>query len=552
MDKKTLIAILLVAVAWMAYFIYTKPEIPEKKPDEVQKEEISKKEDGDKINKGRQLKIETLHAGGRENQITVKTKKFEFTLSNRGAVISGARYLDRNIDLIVKKNPYNSKGLLNFPIHFDDDEFLRGNQLDETLWMYREEGRNRITFYTDARINESPVRIEKTYTFPDDGYSFKIEFRFKNYGGRSVTLKNDGLIISPGDMLGPALDYNNTYNKLASIYSINGDFKQSSKGGGGFFLGCGSTSNGGPLKKETGTVNWMGIMSRYFLLIMIPVDFTGSAVIEDNRSNSGYRTGINIAIKGLEPGKEVKRIFKVYLGEKDKKYLAAVDKSIIDAADVNKIIEPIRNFVIWCLLSINKYIGNLGWALVLFSLLSKIVFMPLTIKSNESMKKMQQLTPKLNELKIKFKDKPDLLQKEMMKLYRENKVNPMGGCFPLLLQMPFFFALYSALINSIDLWNAPFIFWMKDLSMPDTVMSYSGYDLNILPIIMTATTFLQQKLSTVETAGQQKVLMMMMPLMFIFIFWSMPSGLVLYWALQNIFQILHQLILNYRTKTKKS
>ena len=143
----------------------------------------------------------------------------------------------------------------------------------------------------------------------------------------------------------------------------------------------------------------------------------------------------------------------MYLGEKDKKKLAAMDKSLIDAADVNSLIEPIRNFVIWCLMWINKLIGNLGWALVIFSLLTKVVFMPLTIKSTESMKKMQQLTPKLNELKAKYKDKPDQMQKEMMKLYKDNKVNPMGGCFPLLLQMPFFFALYSALIDSIDLWQ---------------------------------------------------------------------------------------------------
>lgn len=352
-------------------------------------------------------------------------------------------------------------------------------------------------------------------------------------------------------MLGPALDFQNTYNRLAGIYSLNGDFKQSAKGDGGFLPGCGSSSNGRPLKKETGTINWIGIMSRYFLIIMIPEEFTGIAAIEDNRKDSGFRTGIAVPIKRLEPGKDITKSFTVYLGEKDKQHLASVNKSIIDAADVSKIIEPIRNFVIWCLLAINKYIGNLGWSLVLFSLLSKIVFMPLTIKSNESMKKMQQLTPKLNEIKAKYKDKPDLMQKEMMKLYRENKVNPMGGCFPLLLQMPFFFALYSALINSIDLWNAPFIFWMKDLSMPDTVATVAGFSLNILPIIMTGTTFLQQKLSTVEAAGQQKALMMIMPLMFIFIFWNMPSGLVLYWALQNVFQIMHQLFINYRAKAKK-
>jgi len=285
---------------------------------------------------------------------------------------------------------------------------------------------------------------------------------------------------------------------------------------------------------------------------MMPGEGAGKGVMYDNKKQSGFRTGMLVSLNNLDAGKEVKRTFKVYLGEKDKKKLAAMDKSLIDAADVNSLIEPIRNFVIWCLMWINKLMGNLGLSLVIFSILTKVVFMPLTIKSTESMKKMQQLAPRLNELKVKFKDKPEQMQKEMMKMYKENKVNPMGGCFPLLLQMPFFFALYSALIDSIDLWGAPFILWMKDLSMPDTVLTISGFDLNILPIVMTATTFVQQKLSTVDTGGQQKMLMMMMPLMFIFIFWSMPSGLVLYWALQNIFQIAHQLIINYRTKGEKA
>ena len=110
--------------------------------------------------------------------------------------------------------------------------------------------------------------------------------------------------------------------------------------------------------------------------------------------------------------------------------------------------------------------------------------------------------------------------------------------------MPFFFALYSALINSIDLWHAPFIFWINDLSAPDTIMTIQGFDLNVLPLIMTATTFVQQKMSTVETASQQQKFMLIMPLVLLYIFWSMPSGLVLYWTLQNILQILHQVFIS--------
>jgi YidC/Oxa1 family membrane protein insertase len=551
MDKKSIIAILLIAVLWGAYFILFKPEKPVKKAEEIKTETVVKQEADAPKKTEAPVKIQTVTAGGAAKQIAVKTKKFEVVLSTRGASITSCRYLERNIDLIVNKNPFGVKGDLDFTINFDDEEFLSGSTLNQALWMNNQNG-NRVSFYTDIQMNGSPVRIEKTYDFKDDGYGFTIEYRLKNNGGNTIAFKNGAVIFSPGDILGPELDYNNTYNRLMSIYSINGSFKKADKGGGGFLLGCGSSSNGEPLKKESGAINWAGIMSRYILLIMIPEQNAAKGVIYDHRKQGGFRTGMYIAMDAMAPGNEIKKSFKVYLGEKDKKKLAAVDKSIVDAADINMIIEPIRDFVMWCLISINKLFGNLGWSLVIFSLLTKIVFMPLTIKSTESMKKMQQLTPKLNELKAKFKDKPELMQKEMMKLYRENKVNPMGGCFPLLLQMPFFFALYSALIDSIDLWHAPFILWMKDLSMPDTVFSYSGFDLNILPILMTASTFLQQKLSTVDTGGQQKMMMMMMPVVFIFIFWSMPSGLVLYWALQNIFQIAHQLFINTRAKKEKT
>jgi YidC/Oxa1 family membrane protein insertase len=542
---------MLIAVLWGAYFIFFKPEKPAKKPEEIKTEAVKTQEEGATKKTQAPVNIQTFATGGAAKQIAVKTKKFEITLSTRGAAITACKYLERNIDLIVKQNPFGAKGDLDFSINFDDEEFAAGSALDQALWMYNENG-NRVSFYTDIQLNGSPVRIEKTYDFKDEGYGFTIEYRLKNNGGKSIAFKNGTVIFSPGDIIGPALDYKNTYNRLMSIYSINGSFKKADKGGGGFFLGCGSSSNGEPIKKESGTINWAGIMSRYLLLVMIPEQNASKGVIYDNRKQGGFRTGMYVAMNTMAPGNEIKKTFKVYLGEKDKKKLAAVDKSIIDAADISTIIEPIRDFVIWCLLNINKLFGNLGWSLVIFSLLTKIVFMPLTIKSTESMKKMQQLTPKLNELKVKYKDKPELMQKEMMKLYRENKVNPMGGCFPLLLQMPFFFALYSALIDSIDLWRAPFVFWMKDLSMPDTVLSISGFDLNILPIIMTASTFLQQKLSTVDTGGQQKMMMLMMPFIFIFIFWSMPSGLVLYWALQNIFQIAHQLFINFRAKGEKA
>lgn len=549
MDKKSLLAIVLIALLWGVYFIITKPEHPKTRHEGKGTVTEQRTEKAEKAAESA-LRLEVPVSGGTEQTIPIETKKYSILLSNRGASIVGCTYRERNIDLIVKRNPYGERGFLDFAIHFGDDEFLGGGPLEEALWTVRREGDRRVVFSTDARIDANPVKIEKAYDFSDETYGFVVEYRILNRGGAPLSFKNKMAFFSPAALVGPALDYTNTYNRLMAVYDVDGKFKKAEKGNGSLFS-CWGASNDVPLKKEAGSVRWAGVMSRYFLVLMVPEKFSGTYVIRDNRKNRGFRTGMSVDLGECGPGKEIRKTFRVYLGEKDKTKLALVDKSIIDAADVSSITEPIRNFVIWCLMGINRFIGNLGWSIVIFSILTKIAFIPLTIKSTESMKKMQKLNPKLNELKVKYKDKPELLQQETWKLFRENKVNPMGGCFPLLLQFPFFIALYSALIDSIDLWRAPFILWMKDMSMPDTVATISGFHLNILPVVMTATTFLAQKLSTVDAGGQQRVMMMIMPLMFIFIFWSMPSGLVLYWSLQNIFQIAHQLVINYRTKEEK-
>jgi len=325
MDKKSLIAIALIAALWVGYFIVFKPASPVKKPAET-KVETAQKEDGE-IKKGgpAPVRIEQVAGDATEKQVIVKTKKFSVTLSNRGAAITGCTYLERNIDLIVKDNPYNAKGRLDFSISFDDDEFVNGSALNSALWMLRQNG-NQVTFVTDIQMNGNPVRIEKTYLFKDDGYGFTVEYRLKNNGGKVIAFKNGSAIFSPGEILGPNLNYTNSYNRLMSIYSKEGSFKKADKGGSGFLLGCGSSSSDEPLKKEAGTINWAGIMSRYFLLIMMPSEGAGKGVMYDNKKQSGFRTGMLVSLNNLDAGKEVKRTFKVYLGEKDKKKLAAMDK----------------------------------------------------------------------------------------------------------------------------------------------------------------------------------------------------------------------------------
>ncbi len=556
-NRRMILAIVLSLLVWYLWlYFFKKPIEPERRMPDVTREEPAttpqkRLVDEPKSSAVRPERISEIKISPskikKETSIGFVTDRYTVNLSNRGGIINSFKYNGRNIELVVNRNnKFNARGFFDFAIYLSEDEFLRGSNLNEVLWNYRKESENVISFYTNMYINRRPFKIEKVYTFNKEDYYFKIDYRLTNTGSRDAQLPNDYIIVSPSDFLGPDMDFENQYNQLNYIYNLDGDYETTMKGGG--FLG-----GSGSLKRENGNISWAGLMSRYFLLIMINENFSGSGVIFDTRENMPYRNGIYIPVGRIEPGGKILKSFKVYVGEKNKDKLASVDQNIIEASDVNTLIEPIRDFLMWCLIKINLLFGNMGWSLVIFSLLSKIVLLPLTQKSTESMKKMQELAPKINELKEKYKDKPDQMNKEVMKMYKTNKVNPLGGCLPLLLQMPFFFALWSALINSIDLWNSPFILWITDLSMPDTVMQIQGFNLNILPILMTGTSFIQQKLTTPAGGGtgQQQKMMMFMPLIFIFIFWNMPSGLVLYWTLQNVLQILHQVYVNKKSEEDK-
>jgi YidC/Oxa1 family membrane protein insertase len=484
-----------------------------------------------------------------ELEIPVTTDRYQVKLSNRGATISALKYLynGREIDLVASKKNLDKYGFaatsgIDFSVYQTENEFQNGAGLDRVLWSHEKTSGNSVKFSAKVRTFQgSPIVFERVYTFHKDKLYFELQQTMKNAGRAPVQLPNNYLIATTGDFLGPDMDFANSYNRVESAYYLDDDFERGSQGGGLF-------SSEQDNVRVNGQVKWVGMMSRYFLMLMVPQGFTGTGVIHEGRAKHGNRTGMYITTETLQPGKVVEKAFKVYVGEKNKEKLVAVDPVLRDAADVNAFIEPIRDFLVWCLMKINLLFGNLGWSLIIFSIITKIILMPLTLKSTESMKRMQELSPKIKEIQTKYKEKPEVMNKKVMELYKKEKVNPLSGCLPLLLQMPFFFALYSALINSIDLWQAPFIFWITDLSMPDTVATISGFNINILPVLMTATTYFQQKMTPGSDSSQQQMMMKIMPFLFLFIFWNMPSGLVLYWIMQNVLQILHQLYINSRPK----
>jgi YidC/Oxa1 family membrane protein insertase len=192
----------------------------------------------------------------------------------------------------------------------------------------------------------------------------------------------------------------------------------------------------------------------------------------------------------------------------------------------------------------HQFIPNYGVIIIIFSVLTKLLFYPLTQKQTESMKKMQEIQPKMKALQEKYKNDKEKLNKATMEMYQKEGVNPLAGCLPLLVQMPVFFALYQGLSHTISLRMQPFFGWINDLSQPDALfqmpfeLPFLGADFNVLPILMALAMYIQGKVApTTAGGGQMAAMTTMMPLIMVFIFYNMPSGLVLYWLVNTILQV---------------
>ncbi len=270
-------------------------------------------------------------------------------------------------------------------------------------------------------------------------------------------------------------------------------------------------------------IDWIALESKYFCFAFIP--------LKSNRITAGYTNldDNHYIYANLTSPSEI----EIYGGPKSKQAIAVVDHNL------DKIIRfGMFGFIGKPLLKVINifydYVGNYGVAIIILTFLIRLLFYPLSFKSYKSMKAMSKLQPKLKELQVKYKGKPELLNKATMELYKKHKVNPFGGCLPVVIQIPVFFALYNVLLNAIELRGAPFAFWITDLSVKDPYY--------ILPIIMGLTMFLQQKLTPSTMDPKQQKIMMFMPLIFTVMFLSFPAGLVIYWTTNNILTILQQFI----------
>jgi len=282
---------------------------------------------------------------------------------------------------------------------------------------------------------------------------------------------------------------------------------------------------------------YLGLNLRYSLIFVYLPENSTVSITPENGYISANLVYENFVFKS---GEEKEFNFKFYAGPSD--YFVAREKIKEDIFGKG-FFTVIGRFLFSVLNGIHKVIPNWGWAIIILTFIIKILFFPLTRKSLKSMNQLQKLRPYLQDIQKKYKDNPHQLQKELMNIYKEYNINPFAGCLPTIIQIPIFIGFFLALRNSVFLRGAPFILWIKDLSMPDTVFKINGFPLNILPVLMTITSYFQQKL-TPTTDPSQKSLTVIMPLMFLFILYNFPSGLLLYWVTMNIASLIEQLFIS--------
>ncbi len=401
----------------------------------------------------------------------------------------------------------------------------------DTLAVTASSSPSSITFTPGGSDAAQAVRLEKTFTCTPADYRIDV----------ALTLKNSAAAAVDG----------NAVIEWTHYYPARGE-----KSGGGFFGGGQNSEtmpakfayfiNGKVEKKEfkditeskilEGDILWTAFEDKYFTAAVIPQQELPHQVQVGKPAETSLAYRLVFSQVTLQPGEEKTYHLALYLGPKEigtlERQGAKLEKTI-NFGIFDIIAKPL-------LISLNffyRFCGNYGIAIILITVIIKILFWPLTHKSYQSMKDMQKLQPEMQKLKEKYKNKKDELNREIMALYKKYNVNPLGGCLPILLQIPVFIALYSVLSDSIELRHANFIsFWINDLSAHDPTY--------ISPLLMGASMFYQQKMTPSTADPAQAKMMLMMPIIFTFMFLNFPAGLVLYWLINNVLSIIQQLYIN--------
>ncbi len=462
-----------------------------------------------------------------EREVAVKTGLYRATVSTRGGVLTRwelTRYLEKSPEKngktanvrLIEVPPPGVNAPLPLTVAPPPDQprtegvrsgtyELDGDTLD--LTRDRPEGTLVLTY------RDGPIVVVKRLKFRHDTYMVEVSIETRGlpaytlYGGTNFGITNWGDRTFVG-YVGPMSRVNE-----AIIQDKPKSLDQPAV--------------------HRGVIGWTALQDKYYLAALMPGEPAGEVVAE--------RFGERLVSVGLREGSEGVRTFRLYAGPKEFDRLKAFRNGLDETIDfgwfvfgswalVRFLAKPL--FVVLNFFA--EWIGNFGVGIILLTILIKTLFVPLTHKSYVSMKRMQAIQPQMVALQKKYKEDRQRLNRELMELYRVHRVNPLGGCLPMFLQVPVFVALFNILYTTIELRNAPFFLWIKDLSDKDPWY--------VLPIIMGATMVIQQRIQPTAMDPRQARLLMFLPVIFTFFFMNFPSGLVLYWLVNNLMTILQQYV----------
>lgn len=473
-----------------------------------------------------------------DNRVSVRTDVFALTLDSPSGdirTISLLKHASHNKEPgfpLMQEKPaayfVTQSGLLvgGLPVHTvawtaeKENYELSGDKLEVTL----------------INSDTPGLTINKTYTFRRDSYVINIRYDIKN---------NTGAPISPLAYFQFLRDSNPPEGEHAGSNPFTGVVT---------FTGPAVYTEGKKYQKisfsdidkskidypKEATDGWLGIVQHYFVSAWLPGKAVKREFYTKKIKDNLYSAGVIVPVAEAVAGASTSVSMRLYAGPQEQEKLKVLEPGldlVVDYGWLTILAYPMFVVLSW----IHGLVGNWGWTIIIFTILIKLVFFPLNQKAGRSMAHMKQLTPKIEAMKARFGDDKLKMNQAMMELYRAEKINPLGGCLPILVQMPFFIALYWVLLGAVELRNAPWMGWITDLSTPDPFY--------VLPIIMGVSMIVQTKLNPAPADPVQAKVMMIMPLVFSIMFFFFPAGLVLYWTMQNLLGIAQQWYINKTIET---
>ncbi len=585
MDRNSIIGFVLIGVILIGWLYFqnknTPPVKDEKKTEQVNNQDSLKKVQDEQQKKQQQVLQDTVKkniAGdttkvtqpvsekygalfgkfekGEDKVIIIETDKYHAEFSTKGGSlikyeVKGFNtwdgfpvqllYLEKGGELNVLFNSTEGKLINTKDLYFNssykawEKKVVSGNEEFKVVF--------------EMPVDSNGAKITKTFTFKNDTYMFGVE----------IGLENSGKFISNYEY---QLAWENSLKLTEYRSDGEGGHAQAFAEMGDELEVLDVTSKDEPVKSDlNGQTNWVSSRIKYFTVFLIPdgkkADGSYITGTYSDLPNNGHEKNYSIALKmAIKNDKSERNKFNVYLGPVDYEILKGYDMNLQSTMrfSLDFLVRPIAQYAILpFFLFLHKFISNWGIVIIIFSIVMKVVLTPFTRYQMKSMKKMGELQPKMNALKEKYKDDPQKQQQMLMKLYKDEKINPAGGCLPMLLQLPILYALFGVFSSTIELRQAYFGLWIHDLAVPDVILQLPfkiplfGVDyLSGLALLMGATMFVQQKMTVKDP--KQMAMVYIMPIMLTFLFTTLPAGLNLYYFMFNLLSIIEQYYITKKGK----